>query len=139
MDIFLSINNREQVIQLPVVPSEFKIPSPMNNEVYTTINQGDIKLIGQRGLKGITIASFFPAKDYPFLRDRSHKGWGYVEVIESWIDRRVPIRLIATGTPVNLAMVIDNFEYGVQDGSGDVYYSLALSEFKFISLVKKKV
>lgn len=139
MDIFLSINNREQVIQLPIVPSEFKIPSPQNHETYTTINQGDIKLIGQRGLKSLTIDSFFPAKDYPFARDKTYKGWEYYEIIESWIDRRIPIRLIITNTPINMAVVIDNFEAGVQDGSGDVYYSLALSEFKFIKLDKKKV
>lgn len=139
MDIFLSINNNEQVIQLPVVPTEFKITSPQNHETFATISQGDIKLIGLRGLKSIIIDSFFPKKDYPFLRSRDIFGWEYVEIIESWIDRRVPIRLIVTGTPINIAMSIDNFEYGVQDGSGDVYYSLALSEFKFIDLKSKKV
>lgn len=139
MDVFLSINKREQVIQLPIVPSEFKIPSPMNNETYTTINQGDIKLIGQRGLKSITIESFFPKNHYSFSRDRAYTGWEYVETIESWIDRRVPIRLIITDTPINLAMTIENFEYGPQDGTGDIYYTLALEEFKFIQLVSKKV
>ena len=139
MDIFLSINNREQVIQLPIVPSEFKIPSPMNNETYTTINQGDIKLIGQRGLKSITIESFFPNNHYSFSRNKAYAGWEYVETIESWIDRRVPIRLIITDTPINLAMTIENFEYGPQDGTGDIYYSLELEEFKFIRLASKKV
>lgn len=140
MDIFLSINSREQVIQLPVVPA-FKIPSPMNNEVYSTINQGDIKLIGQRGLKALTLESYFPAKDYPFLRDRTYKGWEYVEIIEAWMDRRRPIRLIITNTPINLPMTIENFECGPKDGdgSGDVYYSLSLSEFRFINLETRKV
>ncbi|OXS67524.1 hypothetical protein B1B04_22290 [Lysinibacillus sp. KCTC 33748] len=139
MDIFLSINNRKQIIQLPIVPAEFKIPSPMNNETFTTINQGDIKVIGRRGLKALTIETFFPLKHYPFSRNRAYKGWEYVEIIESWIDKRVPIRLIITNTPINLAMTIENFEYGPQDGSGDIYYSLSLSEFKFINLEKKKV
>lgn len=139
MDIFLSINNREQVIQLPIVPSEFKIPSPMNNETYTTVNQGDIKLIGQRGLRSITIESFFPKSHYSFSRNKAYSGWEYVEIIESWIDRRVPIRLIITDTPINLAMTIENFEYGPQDGTGDIYYTLELEEFKFIRLASKKV
>lgn len=137
MDVFLSINNREQVIQLPIVPSEFKVPSPINNETFTTINQGDIKMIGLRGLKSISIDAFFPKRDYPFLRSRQYWGWEYVEIIETWIDRRVPIRLIVTNTPINIAMSIDSFEYGPQDGSGDIYYSLALSEFPFINLKKK--
>lgn len=139
MDIFLSINNREQVIQLPIVPSEFKIASPLNHETYTTINQGEIKLIGQRGLKSLAFDSFFPSKAYPFSRNNKYFGWEYYEIIQSWIDRRVPIRLIITNTPINIPVVIDNFEAGVQDGSGDVYYTLALSEFKFINLNKKKV
>lgn len=139
MDIFLSINNREQVIQLPIVPSEFVISSPINNEKFTTINQGEIKLIGQRGLKLLKIESFFPKNHYSFSRDRSYVGWEYVETIESWIERRMPIRLIITDTPINLAMTIENFEYGVQDGTGDIYYSLTLEEFKFIRLASQRV
>lgn len=139
MDIFLSTMDRKQIIQLPIVPSEFKIPSPMSHETYTTINQGDIKLIGRRGLKALTIDTFFPSKDYPFLRDRTYKGWEYVEIIESWNDKRFPIRLVASNTPINMMVVIDSFEYGPQDGSGDIYYSLALSEFKDIILETKKV
>jgi hypothetical protein len=139
MDIYLSINNREEVIKLPVVPRSFKINSPQNNETYTTISQGDIKLIGLRGLKSLTIDSFFPVKDYVFLKDKSYKGWEYINIIEKWIDRRIPIRLIITDTPINLACTIESFDYSVEDGSGDVYYTLVLSEFKFIDLTKKKV
>ena len=139
MDIFLSTMDRKQIIQLPIVPAEFKIPSPVNNEVFTTINQGDIKLLGRRGLKSITIDSFFPSKVYPFSRNTSYFGWDYYEIIESWIDKEMPIRLIMSNTPINMLMTIENFEAGLQDGSGDVYYSLALSEFKEIILETKKV
>ncbi|MDN4093578.1 hypothetical protein QYF48_12205 [Brevibacillus agri] len=138
IDIYLSINNREQVLKLPVLPSELSIPSPVNNETYNTIGQGDIKLIGQRGLKTITIESFFPSKDYPFLRDRTYRGWEYVDIIESWIDRRIPIRLIITDTPINIPCVIESFEYGL-DRSGDIFYTLSLSEFRFIQLEQRRV
>lgn len=134
MDIYLSINNREQVIKLPVMPSEFNVMSPQNNEVYETISQGDLKLIGLRGLKSISISSFFPVKSYPFLRDRNLRGWDYVNRIESWYDRRLPIRLTITNTPINLAMAIENFEYGPKDGTGDIYYTLNLEEFRFVNL-----
>ena len=141
MDIFFSINNREQVVQLPIVPSEFKIQSPVNNETYTTINQGDIKLFGERGLKSLTIDSFFPHhdKNYPFARDRSYKRWEYVEMFESWRDRKLPIRMVVTGSPINMLVTFDDFEYGYQDGSGDIYYTLSISEFKLIKLQTKKV
>lgn len=138
MDFYLSINNREQVIQLPVVPT-FTIPSPYNNEKYTTISQGDIKLLGLRGLKEITLKSFFPSKDYPFVRSKDHWGWEYVEIFEKWRERRVPIRLVITNTPINLPMSFDNFDYGIQDGSGDIEYTMKLTEFKFVKLQEKKV
>jgi len=139
MDIFLSVNNREEIIQLPIVPSEFKINSPVNNETFTTINQGDIKLMGESGLKDLTIDTFFPNKEYSFARSNQYTSWQYVEMIESWIERKLRVRLVATGSPVNMLTAIDNFEYGVQDGSGDIYYSLSLSEFKDIKLQKKVV
>ncbi|WP_342510590.1 hypothetical protein MKY34_11315 [Sporosarcina sp. FSL K6-1522] len=141
MDIFLSVNNRAEVIQLPIVPSEFKISSPVNNENFTTINQGDIKLFGERGLKSLVIASFFPHHDkhYPFARGENRLRWDYVKIIESWRDRKLRVRLIATGAPINIVMTIDDFEYGYQDGSGDIYYTLTLSEFKMIQLKTKKV
>ena len=134
MDIFLSINNREQVMQLPVLPKEFKIRTGMKNENYDTISQGEIKLIGLPALASIALESFFPVKDYPFLRDRTYSGWECVEMIEAWKVRRVPIRLIITDTPINMACSIETFEYGPQDGSGDIYYTLELSEFKFVNL-----
>jgi len=55
-------------------------------------------------------------------------------MIEAWKVRRVPIRLIITDTPINMACSIETFEYGPQDGSGDIYYTLELSEFKFVNL-----
>ncbi|MGE7838005.1 hypothetical protein [Viridibacillus arvi] len=139
MDIFFSENNRKKVVQLPIVPSEFKIQSPFNNETYTTISQGDIALIGQRGLKTIAFSTFFPKKTYSFARSKKYKGWEYVELFESWRDKRIPIRLVITNTPINMLILIDNFEYGPQDGSGDIYYSLSLSEFKEIKLKTKRV
>lgn len=136
MDIYLSINNREQVIQLPILPSEFEITSPQKHETFETINQGDLKLIGPDGLKSITIDTFFPKKPYAFSRVKNKKGWEYVKTIEAWRKREIPMRLTITGTPINMAVVIDNFDYGVRDGSGDIYYTLSLSEYKLIYLKK---
>ncbi len=148
MDIFLSINNRQQVIKLPILPAQFKIQSGMKNDTYETISQGDIKLIGMPTLKSITLEAFFPKKEYSFLRDRKHKGWEYVEMIEEWKLRRVPIRLIISEDTVytdngpniiNMPCTIEAFEYGVQDGTGDIYYTLTLSEFKFIELEQRGI
>jgi len=131
MDVFLSTNNRQQVLQLPVVPAEFTVSKPQKNEVFETVTQGDLKLIGSPGLKGITINSFFPVRDYPFLRDRTYKGFEYVYIIDTWILQKLPIRLIITETPINMAVSVENFEYTIKK-DGDLYYSLTLGEVKLI-------
>ncbi|SDJ76182.1 hypothetical protein [Salimicrobium halophilum] len=132
MEIYLSINNREEVMQIPVLPPEFKINDPQNNDTFTTIRQGDIKLIGLEGLKSFSLSSFFPNKEYYFSQNNEMFGWDYVETIERWKKRRLPLRLIITGTPINWAVAIDSFEYGTQDGTGDIYYTMTFTDFPFI-------
>ena len=134
MDIFLSVNNREQILQLPVVPPEFTITKPRKNDVFETATQGDLKLLGTEGLKGIVIQSFFPVRDYPFLRSRAYRGFEYVYIIDTWLNAKLPIRLIVTETPINMAVTVDNFEYTIKS-DGDLYYTLDCVQFPMPQIV----
>jgi len=136
IQVFLSINNNEEVMQLPVPPAEYNIPSPWQNEQTNGLRQA-INLIGLRGLRNIDIESFFPiaGHDYPFLQNRSMWGMEYVDTIERWRDRRLPLRLIISDSSgkknLNMAVTIDNFEHGVKQ-DGDIYYKLQMTEFPFV-------
>ena len=131
MDIYLSVNNREQVLRLPVLPSEFSVAKPEANETFETVYHGDLKLIGRPGLKTISWSSFFPIRDYPFLRDRSDTAFGYLYTIDTWIKKKLPIRLIITDTPINMACCVDDFSYTIGK-SGDMNYSITLSEVPLV-------
>lgn len=128
MDIYLSVNNGETVMTIPVIPPQFTITKPQSTEQFETVSRGDLQLIGLPQLKGIVIESFFPIRDYPFLRDRSKKGWEYVDMIDSWIEQKLPIRLVISDTPINMAVAVKNFEYTIQS-DGDLWYNLELEEF----------
>ena len=128
MDIYLSVNNRAEVMRLPVLPASFTISKPQTTQVFETVSQGELQLIGTPKLKGITISSFFPIKEYPYLRDTSMKGWEYVYMIDTWILKKLPIRLVITDTPINMAVAVTNFEYTVKT-DGDLWYKLQLEEF----------
>lgn len=134
MDIFIYTDDRKEVIKLPVIPSEIMIKSPQKNDIFESISMGELKLIGTKGLKAISLSSFFPVKDYPFLKDRTYKGFEYVNIIEKWRDNKKPLRLIITETNINIPITIDDFEYGINDGSGDVYYTLSISEYRYYEL-----
>jgi len=136
--VFISINNNEEVIQLPVPPEDYAITSPWNNEQVNGLQQS-LNLIGMRGLQSVEIHSFFPAPghDYPFLQNRSMWGMEYVRTIERWRERRFPVRLVIIDPDgqknVNMAATIDEFEYG-QQKDGDITYTLKLTEFAFVDV-----
>ena len=133
MDIYLSVNNRAEVCMLPVVPSSFTISKPQTTNTFETVSKGELLLIGEPKLKSITLSSFFPiaGHNYPFLRNRSMWAWDYVYTIDTWISKKLPIRLTITGTPINMAVAVKDFEYEIRS-DGDLWYTLELEEFNLL-------
>lgn len=133
MDYYLSFNNNEDRLRLPVIPSSFEMTIPNQNTTVNINSIGEINLIGKAGLASISISSFFPNQEYSFC---SYKGFPkpseFIKYILKWKDSGKPIRLIVTDTVINYAMTIESFTFGEQDGTGDVYFTLELREYKFI-------
>ena len=134
MDYYLSFNNNEERIRLPVIPSSFEVSIPHQNTTVNITNLGEINLIGKTGLISMTIESFFPNQQYNFcLYNEFPKPYECINLLLKWKNSGKPIRVIVTGTPINYAMAIENLTYSEVDGTGDVYFSLELKEYKFIS------
>lgn len=134
MDYYLSFNNNEEKIRLPVIPSSFEVNIPHQNTTVNITNLGEINLIGKTGLMNMTIESFFPNQQYNFcLYKDFQKPYEYIKQLLKWKKSGKPIRVIVTGTPINYAVAIENLTYSEVDGTGDVYFSLELKEYKFIS------
>ena len=139
MEVWLSWQNNKEKFQLPVLPGSFEVGVGNINKRVNINEIGEINLIGKSGLKEMTIESFFPNHEYDFLVTSDiMKPYEYVEMIEGWRTSQKPIRVIITGTPINLPMAIENFSYKEQDGTGDVYFSLELAEYVFLNVKKKK-
>lgn len=128
MEIWLSMDN--QKFRLPVLPADFQLESSNDNEKVKINNIGMINLLGKKELKGITIDTFFPSQNYSFVAYNDFpKPWGCVKLLDGWKNSGKPLRLIITGTSVNMEVGIESFDYGPSDGTKDVYYSLSLSEY----------
>ncbi|WP_256761403.1 hypothetical protein [Cohnella sp. WQ 127256] len=137
MDITFSANNFEEVRRLPIIPSSIDgVATPWGNEEFETIGQGTLNLIGLKGLRTMTIDSFFPMREYSFAKDK-RMGNEYVDFFNKWRAKRVPLRLIITINDskewLNMACTIENFTYGL-DRSGDIPYSLEIKEFRFVKV-----
>ena len=135
----LSFNNRAEILELPVPLQEWQLNSPHNTYNFTTLEVGDIKAIGGTKLKTLTIDSFFPSKEYPFLVTKNLiEPWACYNMIERWRLSKKPIRVVIVGTDINLAMAIEKFSAKKEnsDGSGDLYFTLELEEYRFLNVDK---
>lgn len=137
VDIYLSVNNNEEMIHIPVTPPEITVTSEQGTETFETAGYGTIRIIGSRNLSGISWESFFPVHDYPFLRDTSLKGQEYADKINSWRDRKLPVRLVITSSgfanlDINMACAITQLN-GAVGSNGDYNYTVQLDEVDLLN------
>lgn len=138
MEFWLSFRNNKERLRLPVLPPDFEVDTGKNNTKVMLHELGEINLIGKSRLRAMSIQTFFPAQEYSFCEYKGFpKPYECVEQIEKWEATEEPIRLIITGTNINIPFAIENFKYGERDGTGDVYYSLDLSEYVFMNVKVK--
>ena len=133
MEFWLQKEN-DSKFQLPVNPAQFTVTVANKNTVVNVIQLGDINLIGKTGLRETSFSSFFPNRVYNFSNNLTEKNpLDYVNRIEAWRNAGEPIRFIITGV-LNMECTIESFSYGEQDATGDIYYTIALKEYKKIKL-----
>lgn len=137
--IELSFNNREEMFVLPINPAEFEFTEPHNNQRITLLNIGEVNLIGHRGLVSGSLSSFFPSSRSPFARYADREPMEYIRLLKKWKSKPQPIRVIISDCDFNLAMSIDSLIYGSREGDKDVYYTLELSEYRFLNVPAVKV
>lgn len=138
MDIIFSANNNEEVLVLPIIPSNLPaITQSCNNEIFETTS-GDINLIGNKGLKNMTLECWLPVnKNYRFIRpEASSDGWEYIRFWQKWTDKKVPVRIVITddlNEILNMAVTIESIEYSINKRK-DIDYVLELQEYVFVKV-----
>ena len=115
-------------VRIPVLPSEYTVTSEQSNTSVTVCNLGEVNLIGKRKLKQISFSSFFPYHyDESYCEGRPDKPKAMVKKIEA-MQQAGKAKLTITGTDINLYVTIENFEWGENDGTGDMAYTLTMKE-----------
>lgn len=139
MEFSLSFNNFAEELVLPVNPSDFSIATGQKSTVIDISQMGEVSQIGGKELATFEISSIFPSQygEYCTYIDIP-KPYEAVEKILRWKEEQKPIRFIVTGTPINMACSIDQFEYGEQAYTRDVRYTLSLKEYRFITVEKSE-
>lgn len=130
MNIHIKWNSNKSSIQLPVLPESFEMTGTQNNTTVTIHDFGDINLLGVRSLYEITLESFFPHTAYDFCRCKPKKPYEYIELLQKLFEQNTVVHLIITGTSINSHFTISSFTYGQEEKTGDVKYSMTLTEYR---------
>jgi len=133
---FIFKDNANTELILPVTPKDFEIQNGINIETVNIHALGDIIIAGYRKLGGFKIPCLLPARDYPFAHVTGKDPYEYVERFNKWCQERVALRFIISDTPVNTPALIESVQYGEKDGTGDVYMTLNLREYREISMTQ---
>lgn len=121
-------------LQLPVAPF-FDIATGMQNEKLTLYELGEVNIKGTPKLKMTSLESFFPhlGHDYYFVQyPYSEDPYDTCKKLMDWMKDEKPLKLIITNTSISMPILIDDIQYGEQDGTRDVYFSLSVSEYVVI-------
>jgi len=137
LQFWLSFNNQAERLRLPVNPERLSISSGHSYQDISVVDLGEFTVIGDGTLDEISFASQFPAIYNPAFCEYSPlpNPWTAVYTLKRWKDSGNPMRLTITGTPINLACTIRDFNYDEVAGSpGDIYFEISFKEYKFIKL-----
>lgn len=136
LELYLKEND-SNVLRFPVTPSEVICETSANISTESVNELGNVSLFSGVELKSIPIDSFFPNKDYSFCTyNNIEKPYELVRKLETWQNNGAKLRYIVSDGYTNIPVMINSFTYQEQDGTGDVYFSLSLIEYKEIKLNK---
>lgn len=119
-----------QEVQLPVTPASYRWGAKQ------TVNDVEVDGVGTVHLPGLCAAHsdqidcMFPAQAYPFcapgaVLDPQY----YISFFRALAAERQVVRYIV-GSRVNVKVLVEEFLYSEKDGTGDVYATIYLKEYR---------
>lgn len=116
---------------MPVTPPDFTVAEGRSVETLDMTDTGQVNLPGLRQLFNERMEFLLPSSD----RNYTTGGWtgepyAVVDRLVEWSNNGDVLRFIVTDTPVNLPVLLDPVEHGQRDGTGDVYVTLELRQYR---------
>ena len=132
--IELSAGNRRESFILPINPKTVDFVESQLNQRITLLNIGEANLKGNRGLITTSISSYFPSAKSPHYRYAKKSPAKYKAMLEKWKNNKMVVRVIVTDMNINLAMLIDKLTFSINEGTGDLNYTIELSEYRNLNV-----
>ncbi len=117
---------------LPVTPSRYFWRHPAKIETVNLDQLGEATLHGGYKMGDCTLENvLLPAQQYPFMVPGSRAApYEYLYDLEVWCDKGAQLQWIVSGTSVNASVVIEEITQGEQDGTNDLYLTIAMRQWQ---------
>ena len=128
---------------LPVTPSSLSIKTPSKNSTVTLINDGEINILKEQGLREISFEFMLPQQKYPFANYTiadNYTASGYIVALKELKKSKKPFQFIVTRMSpkgkvlffTNITAQIEDFSLDEDaDANGlDVMCNISLKEWK---------
>lgn len=117
---------------LPVTPPRYFWRHPAKIETVNLDQLGEATLHGGYKMGDCTLEDvLLPAQQYPFMVPGSRAApYEYLYDLEVWCDKGAQLQWIVSGTSVNASVVIEEITQGEQDGTNDLYLTIAMRQWQ---------
>lgn len=122
------IAGKNDKIELAVNPSQIVISQKRNDKTIDLLNVGTVNIPGKRDLTYVTISTFIPAKASPFYKDGDRAPKSIVKLMRKWKNGKTKLRIIISGTNVNMLFTVQGIEDTYKEGQKDAYVSWSFVE-----------
>lgn len=130
--MFLSYNNSERVVQLPVVPDNLpEILQEVENGSITTGTK-TFTLLGNKKPRAFSLTLFLPTRDYNFCKGN---GAEVIELIEHVVAKKIPARLIIVDGMtelLNIAVAVKSHKH-YYDKAKNIRATIDFVEYNFLN------
>lgn len=140
LQFWLTFNNSEYELRLPVNPDQISLTFEHGVEDFTLAQLGDYSIIGKRKATGLSFSSFFPARFAESYCEYEEipNPWEAIALLKEWQTSGRPMRVLITGTPINMAVTLRTLTIEAEKGGepGDIYFSAEFREYFFLKIRK---
>lgn len=130
--MFLSYNNNEKIVQLPVVPDKLPdVSQDLENDTITTHTK-TLTLLGNKKPRSFSLDLFLPTRDYSWCKGTGEE---VIALLDYVTENKIPARLVITDNLtelLNMAISISNYKH-YYDTVGNIRATIDCTEYIFMT------
>ena len=122
---------RDQVsLVMPVTPGRYQWMVGKRMETININQLGDVYRPGGLTRFSGNFDFLLPAQEYPWMEAGSRADpQYYLDYLNAWASDEKTVRMVVTGTEINVLVYIEDVTQGETDGTGDRYITVAVREY----------